>query len=101
MAATAEKSVLELAREHDERVARFSRRTRGSGRRGWPMKSIALACQRDQVAEFNEFAKKNGITGVHYHADGTCEISDAGQRNKLLRARGLFDRDGNHSPRNF
>lgn len=54
--------------------------------------SYSLSCDPSQVKEFNENARKAGLTNVHYDKDGTCHVPAFGrQRKELLKLRGLVD----------
>ena len=56
--------------------------------------SVALACHPSQAKEFNEKAKKAGLTGVHYReTDGMCMVESPGQLKKELKHRGFHNRD--------
>ena len=65
---------------------------------GNPLVSAAFSCHRDQVEEYREFARVNGLSGVEYRDDGTCLITDRGDRGRLglLRASGRHDNDGGY-----
>ena len=83
----------------------FLRRSRARKKTGTPNlsrsnhwrkhESVALACQASQAKEFNELAKKAGITGVHYReSDGMCEITGGRAQMKMeLRNRGIYNKD--------
>ena len=64
-----------------------------------PLVSQALGCHPDQVEEYREAARRQGLTGVRYRDDGTCELTSRGRHGRagLLRASGLHDNDGGYS----
>lgn len=64
----------------------------GTHAKGWPMRSVALACQPSQVADMNARNKRLGI-GTRYEGDGTAVIPDAADRRRLIRQERLVDRD--------
>lgn len=68
-----------------------------------PLRSMALACHKSQVEEFNQSLSSAGITGARHLADGTCEIDSREARNQVLRHRNLRDNDagyGDHAGHN-
>ena len=65
-------------------------------RRSKPLESLGLSVHRTQAAEFNEYYRENGITGVHHKPNGDCVIESRGERNKVLALRGLRDNDAGY-----
>lgn len=59
----------------------------------WPMTSVALSVDPGSAAAYNEDARRAGLTGVHFDRDGTCRISDPGQRKRYARHRQVIDKD--------
>jgi len=56
--------------------------------------SIGLACHPLQAKEFNERAKKAGLTGIHYReSDGMAIVTSRGQMKKELKHRGFHNND--------
>ena len=65
--------------------------------RGRIQKSMGLSCHPSQVAEFNENARKQGLTAVSFDKDGTCRMPSFGkQRTQYMQFRGVFDKDGSY-----
>lgn len=63
--------------------------------KNWPVISkLTLACDPSDVEARNDVCKANGITGVTYRPDGSCEISDASAYRRIRRFEGLIDKDG-------
>lgn len=62
-----------------------------------PLVSIAAGCHPSQAKEFNELARKHGLTGVYYNQRGECEFSSRRQRREWNEIRGLHDKDGGYS----
>lgn len=60
---------------------------------GWPMKSEALAVHPDQVDEANERNKRAGVNVEYEPGTGVPTIPDRGERRKLLKLEGFFDKD--------
>lgn len=63
----------------------------------YPMISDAMGVNPTQANQFNEVARKAGITGVHYDANGDCHLSCRSARRDWARLRGLCDRNGGYS----
>ncbi len=61
-----------------------------------PRESVAAGCNSTQVADFNEFYRERGITGAYHREDGTLLVDSNGAMNKVLQARGLYDRDAGY-----
>lgn len=61
-----------------------------------PLRSIGLACHRDDVGKYNEFLKSKGVTGAYHDKDGTCVIESRQARNQVLKARNLRDNDAGY-----
>jgi hypothetical protein len=61
-----------------------------------PLESLALSCHPDQVAEYNEAARKEGLTGISWDARGRCSITSRGDRKAWLRVQGLHDNEGGY-----
>lgn len=59
-----------------------------------PLESDALACHPSQVKEFNEYAKT--IPGAYYKPDGTCVFESRSARRRLMKLRGVHDRNGGY-----
>jgi len=76
-----------------ELVAANCKATPQAIRANKPLESVGLAVHKDQVAEFNEFYRENGVNGVHHKANGACVIESRAARNKVLALRGLRDND--------
>lgn len=71
---------------------------------GRGMVSDALGIHPEQVKEFNEKAKAEGFTGIHFDKDGNCHIESRKERKRYCQFRGVYDRDagyGDAAPRNF
>ncbi len=94
-------SIAKLAGQHMRKMGTASKRHKKVVKRSWPMVSDALGVHPSQVEEFREQAKRSGLTGIDFREDGRCVISDKGQYEKYLPVRGVFNRDGNTSPRNL
>lgn len=58
-----------------------------------PLKSLALSCHRDQAAEYNAEAKRQGLTGIKWNPNGDCEITSPRHRAKWLRSQRQVDVD--------
>jgi len=58
-------------------------------------RSISMGCHPSQVREFNERARKAGLTGVRYLPNGTVECSSKGQQKKWCRHLGVVNGDSN------
>ena len=69
----------------------------GAYREDKPLESVALSCHPEQVEEFNDRAKREGLTGITYRPDGMCEVTSRKQRRDWMRVRGLHDQDGGYS----
>ncbi len=66
---------------------------RNASKRTATQESLALSCHPSQVKEFNDNARRAGLTNVHYEKDGTCIMPSFGkQRKGLLKLRGVIDR---------
>jgi hypothetical protein len=50
----------------------------------------------DQVKGFNEAARAEGFTGVHYHRDGTVTFADRTQYKRYAESRGYYAQNGGH-----
>ncbi len=62
-----------------------------------PLKSRSAGCHTSQAAEFNEAARKAGLTGVYYDPkDGNAYFSSRQQRRMEVNRRGLKDLDGGY-----
>jgi hypothetical protein len=61
-----------------------------------PLNSIALGCHPEMVGEYNAAAKKQGLTGIRWMTDGSCEITSRGDRAKWLRSQQQHDDDGGY-----
>jgi hypothetical protein len=61
-----------------------------------PLRSLGLACHSNQVAEFNQFYRENGIVGASHESDGTCVLESRKARNEVLKLRGLRDNDAGY-----
>ncbi len=100
MAATAEKSVSELAREHRSRMlaaqadrSAFRNAPGGQSAKGWPMVAESLSVSPAEAAEFQADARANGITGVSFDRNGDCTVSDPNQYKAYRRLRGVHFRN--------
>lgn len=59
--------------------------------------SEAMACHPDQVKEFNEFYKRNGVQGAEHLPNGDLHItSRKNGRNQVMKLRGMVDKDGGY-----
>ena len=94
-------NVLELARQHNEALRKAAKEKPSSSPRihfgmayRRPLKSRALGCHPAQVEIFREDAKRRGITGYEIDNKGNAAVTTKGQRNKVLKARGVVDLDG-------
>ena len=64
----------------------------GTQPRGWPLTSVALAVQPDQIAEATARNKRHGCR-VGYTPEGKAVIPDAGEYRRLRKLEGVFDKD--------
>lgn len=58
----------------------------------WPMRSMAMSVLPSQVEEANNHLKTNGCNARH-SPDGIMHIPDAGDKKRVLRAKGARDYD--------
>lgn len=61
-----------------------------------PLQSLAMSCHRTQVEEYNAEARRQGLTGISWGPDGTCEITSRRDRAKWLRSQKQHDDDGGY-----
>ena len=61
-----------------------------------PLESVSSGCHPNQVQEFNQFYKQQGITGALHKKDGTCVFESRQARNQVLEARGMRDQDAGY-----
>lgn len=59
---------------------------------GWPLVSLGMGVHPDQIAEATARNKAHGVN-VQYRRDGRAVIPDAGERKKLMKLDGVFDKD--------
>lgn len=55
--------------------------------------SEAMGCAPKQVKQFNENLVKSGIAGAKYDRDGTLHMRDRATKFKVMKVRGMHDRD--------
>jgi hypothetical protein len=60
--------------------------------------SSTSGCTRSQVADFN---KTFGHMGVTYMPNGKAVYKNVAAQERVLAARGMFNRNSNRSPKNF
>lgn len=61
-----------------------------------PLTSLALSCHRDMVGKYREKAKKLGLTGIKWDANGDCTITSRRDRATWLRSQEQHDGDGGY-----
>lgn len=61
-----------------------------------PLRSLALGCHPQQIAEFNQLYAKHGITGAHHDASGDCLLESRQARNEVMKLRNLRDNDAGY-----
>ncbi len=76
--------IRDIAAEHNDRV-------HVSGGI-WPKVSHAAGCHPDQIGEFKEFDKKNGVRGSEYLPNGDVKFASKRSRDRWLKAHGYIDR---------
>lgn len=67
---------------------------------GWPLTSSAVGVHPDQIQEAMASDKRDGVP-VRYNRDGDVVFQDKAQRDRWMKAKGYFDRNGCTSPRNL
>jgi hypothetical protein len=67
----------------------------GQSAAGWPFYSDALAVHPSQIKDAVKFYKSRGIS-VEFSKDGRPKMNDRNHRARILRARGLFDRNAGY-----
>lgn len=65
---------------------------KNTGKNIWPMKSDALGCGPKQIGEFREKSKKAGCA-TDFTPDGRAIITSPGHKKKVMKWRGLHDRN--------
>ena len=64
----------------------------GSNKWSTGLESHGMSVHPEQAKEYNEQAKKEGFTGVHFKPDGTAVFESRLQRKRYCEQQGHFDR---------
>lgn len=62
----------------------------------WPLKSNSVAVHPDQISEFSDYSRKNGVP-TDYDGEGRPIFTSAKHRKKYCRLYGYYDKDAGYS----
>ena len=68
----------------------------GERRECWPQHSGAMAVHPEQISEAREVYAKNGVKGVEFNKWGEVKCESSKHKDRLMKARGFYDKDGCH-----
>lgn len=61
-----------------------------------PWKSLSAGVMKNQVQDFNDYYKQNGIAGAYHEPDGTLVCESRKARKDVGKLRGIHDNDAGY-----